>query len=65
MRSEKNALAGCLCALGCEILFGFSYLFTKDATDSASVFAAFGLEIFDRVHCDQHLCRNRCYEDRT
>lgn len=42
MRSEKNALAGCLCALGCEILFGFSYLFTKDATDSASVFALLG-----------------------
>ena len=38
----KQTLVGCLCALGCEVLFGFSYLFTKDATNSASVFALLG-----------------------
>ena len=34
--SAKNkALVGCLCALGCETLFGFSYVFTKVATGTA------------------------------
>ena len=42
MKSKKNALLGCLCALGCETLFGFSYLFTKDATATASAFALLG-----------------------
>lgn len=40
--TDKNILIGCLCALGCELLFGFSYLFTKSATDLASVFALMG-----------------------
>lgn len=39
---SKNNLIGCLCALGCETLFGFSYLFTKNATASASAFALMG-----------------------
>lgn len=42
MKSKNNALIGCLCALGCETLFGFSYLFTKDATVTASTFALLG-----------------------
>lgn len=42
MKSDKNILIGCLCALGCELLFGFSYLFTKNATGSASAFALMG-----------------------
>lgn len=41
-RRENSVLIGCLCALGCEMLFGFSYLFTKNATSSASAFALMG-----------------------
>ena len=32
---RKNVISGCLCALGCEVLFGLSYVFTKQATVSA------------------------------
>ncbi len=42
MQRSKNLTIGCLCALGCELLFGFSYLFTKNATASASAFALMG-----------------------
>lgn len=41
-KTDRNILIGCLCALGCEMLFGFSYLFTKNATASASAFALMG-----------------------
>lgn len=41
-KNTKNTLIGCLCALSCEMLFGFSYLFTKNATASASAFALMG-----------------------
>ena len=41
--SSRNGIAiGCLCALGCEVLFGLSYAFTKQATDVASAFALLG-----------------------
>lgn len=33
---------GCLCACGCEILFGLSYLFTKQATAHAGIWALLG-----------------------
>lgn len=33
---------GCLCALGCETLYGLSYIFTKAATGTASAFALLG-----------------------
>lgn len=44
MRSIKqnNIIAGSLCALGCETLYGLSYLFTKRATETASAFALLG-----------------------
>ena len=42
MKTSKNTWIGCLCALGCEIIFGFSYLFTKDATDTASPLSLLG-----------------------
>ena len=42
MNKGKNVLIGCLCAVGCEVLFGFSYLFTKNATNTASAFALLG-----------------------
>lgn len=41
-KTNNSILVGCLCALGCELLFGFSYLFTKNATASASAFALMG-----------------------
>ncbi len=44
-QSEKNSnpvLRGVLAALGCEILFGFSYVFTKQAMGHASVLALLG-----------------------
>ena len=34
--SQKDIVVGCLCALGCEVIFGLSYLFTKQATGAAS-----------------------------
>ena len=44
MGNGKNSgvLIGCLCALGCEALFGLSYAFTKQATDVASPLALLG-----------------------
>ena len=44
MGSGKNndTAIGCLCALGCEVLFGLSYAFTKNATDIASAFSLLG-----------------------
>ncbi len=40
---KKNvALIGCLCAIGCEVLYGLSYIFTKQATGSASPLALLG-----------------------
>ena len=40
--SRRQLLFGCLCAIGCETLFGLSYLFTKDATGAASPLALLG-----------------------
>ena len=44
MGNEKNSgvFIGCLCACGCEALFGLSYAFTKQATDAASPLALLG-----------------------
>lgn len=39
---QKNMIVGCLCALGCEALYGLSYIFTKAATEGASAFALLG-----------------------
>ena len=36
---ENRALSGGLCALGCEVLYGLSYLFTKRTADAASALA--------------------------
>ena len=35
-------MIGSLCALGCEILYGMSYVFTKQATQSASALSLLG-----------------------
>lgn len=42
METKKDILIGCLCAIGCELLFGFSYVFTKGTTGAASAFALLG-----------------------
>ncbi len=42
MSANRKILIGCLAALGCELLYGFSYLFTKNATGTASVLALLG-----------------------
>lgn len=39
---KKNIMIGSFCAVGCEVLYGLSYIFTKQATDHASVFALLG-----------------------
>ena len=51
MRSigQNNFLIGCLCASGCEILYGLSYVFTKQATVSVSAFALLGWRFFIAV----------------
>ena len=42
VNSKKNIVVGCLCALGCEVIFGLSYIFTKQATGAASELALLG-----------------------
>ncbi len=42
MNTKHNILLGSLCALGCEALYGLSYIFTKQATASASSFQLLG-----------------------
>ena len=39
---SNNLITGCLCALGCEIFFGLSYVFTKKATGNASALSLLG-----------------------
>ena len=39
---RKAFFTGCLCALGCEVLHGMSYAFTKQSTGSAGVFFVLG-----------------------
>lgn len=39
---KKDLLTGCLCALGCETLFGLSYVMTKWATERAGALALLG-----------------------
>ena len=40
--SRRNLLLGCLCAVACETVFGLSYLFTKNATETATPLALLG-----------------------
>ena len=46
MRNANNVRIGCLCAIACETLFGFSYLFTKNATTHASELSLLGWRFF-------------------
>lgn len=42
MGKKNDGIAGSLCALGCETLFGLSYLFTRRVTQTQSGFALLG-----------------------
>ena len=41
-KRRSNLAKGCLCALGCETLYGLSYIFTKQATGEASAVSLLG-----------------------
>lgn len=41
-KDRRDVLLGCLCALGCETLFGLSYIFTKQATSHVSALVLLG-----------------------
>jgi len=41
-----SSTVGILCAIGCETLYGLSYIFTKQATACASEFALLGWRFF-------------------
>lgn len=40
--NRNDLLIGSLCALGCEVLYGMSYIFTKQATEKASALSLLG-----------------------
>ena len=44
--NQKNTTVGILCAIGCETLYGLSYIFTKQATACASELALLGWRFF-------------------
>ena len=46
---RNDIITGCLCALGCETLYGLSYMFTKQATELASLLALVGWRFFIAV----------------
>lgn len=46
---HHDMLIGSLCAIGCETLYGLSYIFTKQATVCASEFALLGWRFFIAV----------------
>lgn len=41
-KRDARLLTGCLCALGCETLFGLSYVMTKWASAQVSALALLG-----------------------
>lgn len=45
-KSRSRILWGCLCAVGCETLFGLSYICTKGATLAASALTLLGWRFF-------------------
>ena len=44
--NTKNIITGCLCALGAETFYGFSFIFTRQAVNFASAFALLGWRFF-------------------
>ena len=45
-KKKKDLIVGSLCALGCETLFGLSYIFTKQVTNLVSPFVLMGWRFF-------------------
>ena len=45
-RGTNKILIGYLCAIGTEIIFGMSYIFTKQGVNEASTFALLGWRFF-------------------
>lgn len=45
-KSRSRILWGCLCAVGCETLFGLSYICTKEAAYAASALSLLGWRFF-------------------
>ena len=41
-KNSRKIAIGCLCAVGCEVLYGLSYVFTKQATETASALSLLG-----------------------
>lgn len=39
---RNQIMIGCMCAFGCEVFYGLSYVFTKSAVKAASAFALLG-----------------------
>ncbi|MGI6172949.1 MAG: DMT family transporter [Christensenellales bacterium] len=52
---SRTFLVGALCAIGCEILYGLSFLFTKRVTESVRVFPLLGWRFFIAFFA-LHLC---------
>lgn len=48
-QKHPDGIIGSLCAIGCETLYGLSYIFTKQATVCASEFALLGWRFFIAV----------------
>ena len=46
MKNKSDARTGILCAMACEAIYGFSYLFTKNATEHASELSLLGWRFF-------------------
>lgn len=46
IKKSNDLVIGCVCALGCETLYGLSFIFTKHATGIASEFALLGWRFF-------------------
>lgn len=46
MYKQNSIILGCICALGCEVIYGLSYIFTKHATEIAGALALLGWRFF-------------------
>ena len=46
IKNSNDFIVGCACAIGCEIFYGLSFIFTKQAMESASQSALLGWRFF-------------------
>ena len=63
MKNNTDVRIGCLSAIACEALFGFSYLFTKNATAQQANCRCWD-GVFHCCDCDGHLRGNRDYKNQ-